>query len=163
MDRYCTNCRAEIPPKADSCPVCGVYAGDVFDGTWPRKKSRVGLWLTLLVLALAAAAAAVWFERKTAATARDVPPELPPVRVVSDRPGGSRRAKGARVTEAEAVRLLRRRILSTTRISNDCLVLIGDRGRSDYAFTAHDRCSEVRLGRWRVDPKSGEASPLRPE
>lgn len=160
-ERFCTNCRAELPRGAHACTACGVFAGDVFDGTWPRKRSYAGRWLTLLVLAIAVAAAARFYERWS--RAREAGPDLPSVRVVADRPGGSRRAAGATVTEAQAIRLLRRHIVGAKSIANDCLVLMGEKERQPYAFAAFDRCASVRLGFWHVDPKSGAPSLMRPE
>lgn len=162
VERYCSNCRAELPAGADSCPACGVFAGDVFDGTWPRKQTNTRLWLILLALALLAAAGAIWFERSSARTDGGPRVPVPSTRVVSDRPGGSRRARGAKVTEAEAVRLLRRRVVEEKSIANDCIAVIGERDRPDYSFNVFDSCARVRLGRWRVDPKSGEVSLVRP-
>jgi hypothetical protein len=53
--------------------------------------------------------------------------------------------------------------VATKGIANDCIALIGESGRPEYAFAVFDRCTRVRLGRWRVDPKSGDAAPLGPE
>lgn len=161
--RYCTNCRAELPRGADSCPACGVFAGDVFDGTWPPRRTRTGLWLTLLAVALLLAGAAAWLARNGVREETTPAPELPSTKVVAGRPGGSRLAAGAKVTEAQAVRLLRRRLVESKKIRNDCIALLGVRGGAAYTFIAHDRCAGVRLGRWRVDPRSGEASPLEPK
>lgn len=158
-DRYCSNCRAELPPNADSCPECGVYAGDVFDGRIRREKkpSSWGFWTFVLLLAIGAAAYAVWMNvRPERQAPREVAPET---RVVKDRPGGARKAKGASVNEAEAIRLLRRHLVETKNINNDCLALLSAGNRKGgYVFNVYDRCGDVRLGRWRVDGKSGAVS-----
>lgn len=157
-ERYCSNCRAELPPKGDSCPACGVYAGDVFDGKMPREKkpSSWGFWTGMLLLACVAAGYAVWMNKRPEkpSAPKATPPE---VRVVRDRPGGARRAAGAKVTEAEAVRLLRRHLVETRNIKNDCLAIMSAGGKG-YVFNVYDRCAEVRLGKWTVDAKSGEVA-----
>ena len=57
-ERYCSNCRAELPKGATSCPACGVFAGDVFDGRFPGKKRSYSALIVILgVVALIAAAA----------------------------------------------------------------------------------------------------------
>lgn len=159
-DRYCSNCRAELPPKVDACPACGVFAGDVFDERSLRPRTRrTFLFALVAVLALAA----IWYflpnkpeipwQREPAPVAK---PKPPATRVVRDRPGGARRAAGATINEAEATRLLRSHLASTTTINNACLVVMSH-GPSDgdYDFTAYDRCDKIRIGRWRVDGNSG--------
>src|SRR5687768_14995325 len=59
--RFCTNCRAELPAKADACPVCGVFAGELYDERMHRPRTRFAMFATLLILALAAAGAAIWW------------------------------------------------------------------------------------------------------
>lgn len=162
-DRFCSNCRAPLPKEAESCPECGVYAGDLYDERVHRPKTRFRLFATLLAIALIAAGAAVWWnarqalpEEKTSAS------ETPAVRVVGDRPGGARRAPGAVVNEAEALRLVRRHLVETTAVRADCLAMLGH-GFHDggYIVNAHDRCASTRLGRWRVDGESGEVARAR--
>jgi hypothetical protein len=78
------------------------------------------------------------------------------VRVVHDRPGGARRASGAKINEAEAMRLLRRHLATTVSIPIACLAVMSHGpSKGDYFFTALNRCDSIRLGRWRVDGKSG--------
>lgn len=160
--RFCSNCRAELAPKDDACPACGVFAGDVFDERSLRPRTRRAF---LLVLIAVVALAAVWFflpkrpnlswpERKTAPAAKPAPP--PETRVVGDRPGGARRAAGATINEAEATRLLRRHLASTTTMASSCLVIMSHGpSKGAYVFTAYNRCDNVRIGKWRVDAKSG--------
>jgi hypothetical protein len=157
-DRYCTNCRAVIPRGSDVCPSCGVYAGDVFDGKLPRQqRRRGGVWLFSL-LVIAAAAGAIWFT-----TFRE-PARLPrldtgPVRVVGDRPGGARRAPGAKSNEAEAIQMLRRALTTEKAIKTDCLVITSQGfGGGAYRMTAFDRCQNTRLGRWQVDGQTAKVS-----
>jgi hypothetical protein len=158
-DRYCSNCRAELPPKVDACPACGVFAGDVFDERSLRPRTRWGFLVAFLVIA---ALGAAWYfmpnkpdipwQREEAKPARPAPPAT---RVVKDRPGDERRAAGATVNEAEAIRLLRRHLASTTDIANPCLVVMSQGPRDgDYFFIAYNRCEKTRIGRWRVDGKS---------
>jgi hypothetical protein len=159
-DRYCSNCRAELPPKVDACPACGVFAGDVFDERSLRPRTRWGFLVAFLVIA---ALAAAWFfipnrpeiswQREPVKPAKPAPPAT---RVVKDRPGDARRAPGATVNEAEAIRLLRRHLASTTDITNGCLVVMSHGARDGaYFLTAYNRCEKIRIGRWRVDGKSG--------
>lgn len=162
-DRFCSNCRAALPDAATSCPECGVYVGDLYDERVHRPKTRFRLFATLLALALIAGGAAVWWnarhalpEKKTKAS------EVPSVRVVGDRPGGARRAQGAVVNEAEAIRLVRRHLVETTGVRADCVALLGQGFRNGaYLVNAHDRCESTRLGRWRVDGKTGEVARAR--
>ncbi|MFL6244914.1 MAG: hypothetical protein ACJ74H_02735, partial [Thermoanaerobaculia bacterium] len=155
--RFCSNCRAELGPKDDACPACGVFAGDVFDERSLRPRTRrVFLLVFIVVIALAAA----WFliptrflKREPAPAAKPAPPST---RVVHDRPGGARRAAGASINEAEAIRLLRGHLASTMTINSSCLVVMSHGpSKGDYYFTAYNRCDNVRIGRWRVDGKSG--------
>lgn len=158
-ERYCSNCRAELPPRATECPACGVFAGDVFDGRKPRPPRRApsGLLLFLLVVVILGGGA-WWFlqERQREAEARvPPPPPLPSVRVVGDRPGGARRATGAVISEAEAIRVLRRHLVATLKISNDCLGILSAIPRDGaYVLTAVNGCDHTRLGRWRIDGKT---------
>ena len=156
-DRYCSNCRAELPEDAESCPECGVYAGDLYDERVHRPKTRFVPFATLLALALAAGAAAVWWNARDALPQKRAKgAEPPPVRVVADRPGGARRPPGAVVNEAQAIRLVRRHLVETTGIRGDCVAILGQGFRDGaYLVNAHDRCASTRLGRWRVDGKSG--------
>jgi hypothetical protein len=159
-ERYCSNCRAELAPKVDACPACGVFAGDVFDERSLRPRTRRAfLFALMVVIALVAA----WFfipnrpeipwQREPAPAAK---PEPPATRVVKDRPGGARHTAGATINEAEAIRLLRRHLAMTTSIANRCMVIMSHApSKGDYYFTAYNRCETVRIGRWRVDGKTG--------
>ncbi len=163
-ERYCSNCRAELGPKDDACPACGVFAGDVFDERSLRPRTRRGFLFALIAIS---ALAAAWFflptrpnlpwpEPKTERAAKPAPPAT---RVVKDRPGGARRAAGATINEAEATRLLRRHLASTTTITSSCLVVMSHGpSKGGYFFTAYNRCDNVRIGRWRVDGKSGDVA-----
>ena len=162
-DRLCSNCRAVLPDDADSCPECGVYAGDLYDERVHRPKTRFGLFALLLALALGAGGAAVWWNaRQGLPDTKAKTGEAPSVRVVGDRPGGARRAPGAVVNEAEAIRLVRRHLVETRGLRADCIAILGQGSRDGaYVVNAHDRCESTRLGRWRVDGKSGAVTPAR--
>ncbi len=54
--RYCSNCRAELPEDVDSCPECGVYAGDLFDERSLRPRTRRGFWWALIAAIVEAVA-----------------------------------------------------------------------------------------------------------
>jgi len=162
-DRFCSNCREPLSDDATECSACGVYAGDLYDERVHRPKTRFRLFAILLAIALIGGGAAVWWnarhalpERGTSAT------EVPRVRVVGDRPGGARRGPGAVVNEAEAIRLVRRHLVETTGVRGDCVALLGQGFRGGvYIVNAHDRCTSTRLGRWRVDGKTGEVARAR--
>ena len=150
--RYCSNCRTEIPSGADTCPQCGVFAGDVFDGQLPRK-SRRGLWTAVFVAILVATAAVGWLILQRRAEPAAIT-EPQPIAVVSDRPGGSRRASDATINEAEAIRVLRRHFLSKG-IAADCVVISSQGPAGDvYRLTAINRCDGTRLGRFVVEGKT---------
>jgi hypothetical protein len=162
--RYCSNCRAELSMDANTCTACGVFAGDVFDGRKPRRSRKPrGLLFGLLVVAVLGGAG-YWFSvnEDRAKTRAEREPSLPSVRVVKDRPGGSRRATGATITEAEATRLLRRHLVATRKIRNECLAVLS-RGPAagGYTFSVANGCEGVRLGTWRVDGKTKEVAPAR--
>jgi hypothetical protein len=165
--RYCSNCRAELTENVDACPECGVYAGDLFDERSLRPRTRRGFAIALVVAVLVAAGTAFLltmpeppklpWEKKEPTVVKRTPPE---VRVVGDRPGSAaRRAAGAKINEAEAIRLVRRHLVSTTNIANPCLVVMSNGPRSgDYYFTAFNRCDSTRMGRFRVDGKTSAVS-----
>lgn len=159
--RFCSNCRAELPAKADTCPACGVFAGELYDERMHRPKPRLALFGTLFVIALVAGGAAVWWNAQRALPDRtSIPQETPRTRVVGDRPGGASKARGAKVNQAEAVRLLRRHLVTTRGVKNDCVIALSQ-GVSNgaYVFKASDHCTATRLGTWRVDIKTGAVSP----
>lgn len=153
--RYCSNCRAPLPKNATDCPACGVFAGDVFNGRKPRpKKPPSGILFFLLVVAILAVAA-WWFINQRNEPAPKTPPPLPSLRVVADRPGGARRAPGANVSEAEAIRILRRHLVSTTGTKDECFAVLSLGARDGgYILSAVDGCKNAPLGRWRVDGKT---------
>lgn len=78
-----------------------------------------------------------------------------PIHVVHDRPGGARSGAGATITEPEAILRLRRSLGLTP----DCIAILSHGFRDGgYDLTAVNRCDGTRLGRWRVDGKSGAVS-----
>ncbi len=168
--RFCSNCRAELPDDADSCAECGVYAGDLFDERSLKPRTRRGFWVALVAVIALTAGMTAWLSTQKAlpqmpwqksepAVVKRTPPET---RVVGDRPGRVRRAAGAQINEAEAIRLVRRHIVSTTNIANPCLVVMsnGPKG-GHYYCTAFNRCDSLRMGKFRVDGKSGAVAPAK--
>lgn len=137
----CTNCDAVIPSDAGACPQCGVFARTL-PSTQAKRKKRTWI-LTLLFLAVAAAGATYYFTtwrplRKPVRQAPVVPRQTGPV--TSER--------GAII-----------RLQQSFSIPRDCVVIIGKGYRENaYDLTAFNRCDNTRLGRWRVDPKSGAVS-----
>jgi hypothetical protein len=150
--RFCSNCRAEIPPYDETCPACGVFAGDVFDGKMPGRPRRIRWVFGFLAIAILTTAAGLLLLQRRAQPTVVTAPQ--PIAVVSDRPGGSKRAAGAVVNEAEAIRLLRRHLVATG-LKSECVVISSQGVRENlYRLTAIDRCEETRLGRWVVDGKT---------
>ena len=146
-DRYCTNCRAELPDGADVCAQCGVFAGEVYDER--RAQTKKVRWGPILLLLLAALAAAAWFYWHYRPRPQPLPLDKGPARVVTQRPGGSRKAAGATINEAEAIRTLRREL--STRVKPECLVVTSEGPRAGgYDLAAYDRCERVRLGKFRI-------------
>jgi hypothetical protein len=155
--RFCSNCRAELPLNAEACPACGVFAGELYDERMHRPKTRFKLFAGWLVIALLAGGAAVWFNaQRSLPDRKQTVRQTPRTRVVGDRPGGARRAAGAKISEAEAIRLVRRHLVTTNGIRNDCIVLLGAGfSGGGYVVNARDHCTSTRLGKWRVDAKTG--------
>lgn len=156
--RYCSNCRAELPPKADACPACGVFAGELYDERMHRPRPRLALFGTLFAIAVLAGGAAVWWNAQRALPDRPAKPQdAPRTRVVGDRPGGAKKARGAAVNQAEAVRILRRHLVDTRGLKNECIVALGEGvAGGAYVFSVRDHCSGTRLGKFRVDVKTGD-------
>ena len=159
-ERFCSNCREPLPARAAWCEKCGTDAGDVFDGRLPRKKSSIRVWLVALLLVIAAGVAVFLYRD-------DVPipkvlrtsPKFDsgPVRVVGQRPGGSHRAPGAKLNQPEAVRTLREYLVAHKDVKSECLA-VAARGFKEgaYMLDAVDSCHSQKLGRWRVDGRTGE-------
>jgi hypothetical protein len=140
-ERYCTNCRALIPERESVCPACGVFAGDVFDGNFPKRKRSYAWILTVVVIALAGAG--FWYAVKST----EAPP-APRKRVpfVAKAPKNEREA-------IDAVR----RYLNSTGAKNECVALIG-KGSADasYFVNAVDHCAHKPLGQYVVAAKNGK-------
>ena len=146
-ERYCSNCRGEIPKGAVVCPVCGVYAGDVFDGKKPREKRSYGTYVIVVLAVIAIFAAASLFVRW---------PSLPLSRPLQPHKGAPR-AKNL-PGEAGAMLAVRQHLVSD-QIPNECLVLMS-KGLHDgvYVVRAVDRCRHRPLGDWNFDAKTHEIS-----
>ncbi|MGN6184762.1 MAG: hypothetical protein ACTHQM_14020, partial [Thermoanaerobaculia bacterium] len=146
-----------LPDQADSCPECGVYAGDLFDGKIKREKKPLSAGLlALLLLAIIGTGYAVWFNRyrKDPETAK---PEAPPTRVVKDRPGASEKPRNAKLTQAEAIRILVAHLVETRGVKRECVVVMGEGYRDDtYRFTAFNHCDKTRMGKWQVSGRTGK-------
>jgi hypothetical protein len=51
---------------------------------------------------------------------------------------------------------VRRHVVATLGLKSECVALMGGGFRQrDYVVTAFDSCSATRLGKWRVDGKTG--------
>jgi len=140
-----------------------LYAGDYVEGQaiLPRKP-RYGLWLSILAVAVVLAAASIWIPKLLPSIQRAQNPlparlDTAPVRVVKDRPGGAHRAKGAAISEPEAILLLRRHF---TTVKPDCIAILGNGYRDGaYQMTVVNSCDGTRLGRWRVDGRTRAVTP----
>ena len=140
-----------------------MYAGDYVEGQaiLPRKP-RYGLWLSILAVAVVLAAASIWIPKLLPSIQRAQNPlparlDTAPVRVVKDRPGGAHRAKGAAISEPEAILLLRRHF---TTVKPDCIAILGNGYRDGaYQMTVVNSCDGTRLGRWRVDGRTRAVTP----
>lgn len=134
-----------------------MYAGDLFDGKIRREKKPVSAGLlALLFLAIVGAAYAVWMNRVRVEPAAPKP-EAPPVRVVKDRPGGAARGRNAKLTEAEAIRLLVAHLVETRGVKKECVVVMSNGYRDDtYRLTAFNHCEQTRMGKWQVSGRTGK-------
>src|SRR5688500_4289439 len=121
--RFCSNCRAELPAKAEACPECGVFAGDLYDERMHRPRTRFALFAVLLLLAIAAAGAAIWWKDGRAVPLRKQTVVRPP----------APSAPGPVKNEAEAIRIVRRHLVDVVGLENRCVVLLG-RGLSKGAY-----------------------------
>ncbi len=110
----------------------------------------------MVVLAVAVAAFIVW--KFWPGLQREQPGPVfdsGPIRVVRQRPGGSVRAPGAKLTEPEAVMTLRQRL--APKVKTECLAIASRGHEGDaYLFDAVDSCTRTKLGRWRVDGTTSE-------
>jgi hypothetical protein len=160
-ERYCSSCRAALPRGATWCEKCGADAGDVFDGQRPRrggKPSGAGVWWAVVLVVIAIAASAWYYRSHIPGLRTELPrTDTGPVRVVRQRPGGSRRAGAAKLSEPEAMITLRRHMTAENQAKNECIA-IASRGSSgqEYSFDVVDSCKGVKLGRWKVDGATGE-------
>lgn len=133
------------------CEACGA------DASAARKRERrpAARWPWVVVIVILAAAGAWMYAPHPSRLPRT---DTGPVRVVKQRPGGSVRASGAALTQPEATVTLRRHFTARAEnpIKGNCLA-IASRGFSEgaYAFDVFDSCAKTRLGRWKVDGKSG--------
>ena len=158
-ERFCSNCRAELPRDASACPACGVFAGDVFDGRIRRNREprKSGGMLGILLLLIAGGAGWWWWTTPhQGAPSRTPAVAEKPIRVVGDRPGGVRRAAGAKLNEAEAILTLRRKLAAQHQLKNECIAVLSHGNEAGaYVLSAVDSCAGTKLGRWRVDAQSG--------
>jgi hypothetical protein len=157
-ERFCANCRALLPAGAAWCEACGADAGDVFDGRVAARKSSRSPWWLVIVLLVVAAGGVAWLYRSKIPIFKQQPAfDTGPVRVVGQRPGGARRARGAKLSEPEAMMTLRQQL--APQVKSECLA-VASRGFHDgaYGFDAVDSCSGTKLGRYKVDGVSGAVS-----
>lgn len=126
----CTNCGARIPGDAGTCPECGVFARVLERSRPPR---RIWSWI-LLVLVLATGVGATQYFLRQSTPAPPRPKPAP-----------------AQVDERQAIVRLQQ-----TFEKPECVAILS-KGFHDggYDFVAVNRCDGTKLGRWRVDQKTG--------
>jgi hypothetical protein len=142
-ERYCTNCRAVLPAKADVCPACGVFAGDIFDGKMPKPKRSWESLITLLLVILIGAGAWWLFSttnRKAAAPVRH--------KVVAFVPHPPKSERDAMVAV--------RGYLTSAGNPTECYALLGKGIRDGaYIIAAVNRCERKAVWQFAVSMKSG--------
>lgn len=128
-----------------------MFTGLVADERPP--KTRWGSLAVLVVGLILVSGAAWWVVRE-----RVVPPAPPPPKAVVPAPPPA----GPVRTDAEAAVVLRKYLVATKGIGKECVALLGHgRRNGQWILSASDRCQHLRLGRFRVDAKSGVVSAFR--
>ncbi|HEV8435475.1 MAG TPA: hypothetical protein VGR95_18850 [Thermoanaerobaculia bacterium] len=146
-ERYCSNCREELPKGAVVCATCGVYAGDVFDGRHPRAKRSYGTFIIATLGVIAIFALASLFVHWPSYVASKPPRS----HTIAPR---AKRLPG----EAGAMLAMRQRLVSE-QIPNECLALMSKGVHEGvYVIRAVDRCRHQQLGDWKVDAKTNKIS-----
>jgi hypothetical protein len=127
---YTRRVRHDLPEVYDDRPLRGPQP----PRTWP--------WvLAVIVLIAAGAAGWLYFQRKPAPVAQAAPVAIVPPK-----------------DQAAAIRALRLHLAQNAK--SDCIALIGaGADGSEYRFNAFNQCENKRLGRWKVDRKTGAISP----
>lgn len=140
-ERYCSNCRAELPDGAVGCPACGVYAGDVFDGKKPKSPRSYASWIVIpLALALVAL---VWTWQRWQP------------RVTKSRRAAIMRSLKKDVRRQLDATLLIRHQLVANGLPESCLALVGKGRRESRKYVAIDICHNRPMGEWTADPDTG--------
>jgi hypothetical protein len=126
----------------------------------PRRTAKPGsgVWWPLVLLGIVIAAGAWYYREQIPGLQTELPrTDTGPVRVVGQRPGKTRHANQAKLSEAEAIITLRRYVTDENRTRNECIA-IASRGSEgvEYTFDVVDSCRGMPLGRWRVDGATGE-------
>ena len=143
-ERYCSNCRAEIPKGAVVCPVCGVYAGDVFDGKKPKSPRSYATWIAIPVVLVLIALVWAWprpnrkteSKQRMQALVKDLHHQMD-------------------VTQA-----IRKRLVADG-LPESCLALVGKGNRDARRYLAIDICHDRPMGEWTADPNTGHVTRLR--
>ena len=147
-ERYCSNCRGEIPKGAVVCPVCGVYAGDVFDGKKPKPARTHATWIAIpIVLALVLG---VWMMPKWWLR----PSERPERNAIF-------RKLRTQVRNQIDVEILIRRRLVADGLPDSCLALVGKGPHDAHKYLAIDICHDRPMGEWTADRDTGVVTRLK--
>lgn len=147
-ERYCSNCRGEIPEGAVVCPVCGVYAGDVFDGKKPKSSRMVATWVAIpIVLALVIGAWMMpkWWLRQSGRQERNAI---------------LRKLRAQVQNQIDVTSLIRKRLVADG-LPDSCIALVG-KGRPDaHKYLAIDICHDRPMGEWTADRETGAVTRLK--
>lgn len=143
-ERYCSNCRGEIPKGAVVCPVCGVYAGDVFDGKKPKSARMVATWIAIpIVIALVVA---IW-----------TLPKWWPRALTERQQIQARLLRNVRSEvrkEIDVTTLIRHRLVADG-LPGSCIALVGKGRHNSRKYLAIDICHDRPMGEWTADPATG--------
>jgi hypothetical protein len=149
-ERYCSNCRGEIPKGAVVCPVCGVYAGDLFDGKKPKSPRRYATWTAIVVVLVVIAliwTSPKWLPKRTSGRAEVHRAIL-------------RRLRNEAQTQLDTTRLIRRRLVADG-LPDSCIALVGKGRHDSHKYLAIDICHDRPMGEWTADPDTGVVTRLK--
>ncbi|HEX3107463.1 MAG TPA: hypothetical protein VHU41_00110 [Thermoanaerobaculia bacterium] len=147
-ERYCSNCREELPKGAVVCQVCGVYAGDVFNGKNPKSPRAYASWIVIPLLV--ALVALIWAWYRT----------LPRTESARRRAEILRSVKKDGQHQMDVTQLIRRRLVANG-LPESCLALVGKGSHESRKYLAIDICHDRPMGEWTADPDTGVVTRVR--
>jgi len=149
-ERYCSNCRGEIPKGAVVCPVCGVYAGDVFDGKKSKSPRTYATWIAIAVVLVLIAL--IWTWPKWSPNRRSRDAEV--------RRAVFRKLRKDIDAQFEVTRLIRRRLVADG-LPDSCVALVGKGSHDARKYLAIDICHDRPMGEWTADLDTGVVTRLK--